>query len=125
MKKILILSVFLFCKVGMASELKEDEFNGSFLLENTTDSDIKIYLFYFDLRKVVGKNVFFTISANSVKQIPVFDVTPFRVYKINLLWFNIDKDLTNVYVYWNQMYIYSYQENFSKTMLIEFEVFNL
>src|SRR5437868_1235439 len=95
MKKILILSVFLFCKVGMASELKEDEFNGSFLLENTTDSDIKIYLFYFDLRKVVGKNVFFTISANSVKQIPVFDVTPFRVYKINLLWFNIDKDLTN------------------------------
>lgn len=37
----------------------------------------------------------------------------------------IDKDLTNVYVYWNQMYIYSRQENFSETMLIEFEVFNL
>ena len=37
----------------------------------------------------------------------------------------IDEELTNVYVYWNQMYIYSRQENFSETMLIEFEVFNL
>lgn len=34
----------------------------------------------------------------------------------------LDENLTNVYVYWNQMYIYSRQENFSESMLIEFEV---
>jgi len=35
----------------------------------------------------------------------------------------LDEDLTNVYVYWNQMYIYSRNENFSESMLIEFEVY--
>ena len=35
----------------------------------------------------------------------------------------LDEDLTNVYVYWIQMYIYSRNENFSESMLIEFEVY--
>jgi hypothetical protein len=37
----------------------------------------------------------------------------------------LDEDLTNVYVYWNQMYIYSRNEYFSESMLIEFEVYRL
>ena len=35
----------------------------------------------------------------------------------------LDEDLTNVYVYWIQMYIYSRNKNFSESMLIEFEVY--
>ena|SRR5579871_6478258 len=34
----------------------------------------------------------------------------------------LDEKLTNVYVYWNQMYLYSRQDNFSETMLTEFKV---
>ena len=35
----------------------------------------------------------------------------------------LDENLTNVYVYWNQMYLYSRHDNFSETMLIEFKVY--